>query len=200
MLQDCRRSFPQDPQAQASNLTPPPPLAQAQAQDPLGSFGPWRNYPENITSWTQHAVNAYSGAGEHAHGHRYHGHHHEHYLSHFGPPRGGHRGHHHEPGSGEERRHWGPGGPPRRGEWGSHRGRQGRGGHRGCPHPEFIHPAMGVVSSDAFTVTIELPGLTKEDVEITIHERILTVSDEFKPYTLSRIPNRTDGGRGGPVH
>ena len=44
-------------------------------------------------------------------------------------------------------------------------------------------------SSDAFTVTIELPGLTKEDAEISIHERTLTVSGEFKPETAAPKPS-----------
>ena len=131
-------------------------------------------------------MNAYSGAGEHADGHR----HHWHQLSHFDPPRGGHRGHHHESRSeGEGRQQRGPGGPPRRGEWGPHRGRWDRGGHRDYPHPEFIHPAMDIVSSDAFTVTIELPGLTKGDVDVSIHERTLTVSGEFKPETAGSSPS-----------
>jgi len=41
---------------------------------------------------------------------------------------------------------------------------------------------MDIVSSDdAYTVTIELPGLKKDDVEISVHERVLTVSGEFGP-------------------
>ena len=147
---------------------------------------PWHNCLKNIASWTQHAVNASSGAGEQAHSHGHHGHH----ISHYGPPRGGHRGHHDEFGSEDEgRRHRGPRGPrgpPRRG---SHRARWARGGHRGNTHLEFIHPAMDMVSSsDALTVTIELPGLTREDVEVSIYERALTVSGEFKPETAAPTP------------
>jgi len=43
---------------------------------------------------------------------------------------------------------------------------------------------MDIVSSDdAYTVTIELPGLKKDDIDISVHERVLTVSGEFKPHT-----------------
>ena len=48
---------------------------------------------------------------------------------------------------------------------------------------------MDIVSSDAFTVTIELPGLTKGDVDVSIHERTLTVSGEFKPETATPTPS-----------
>ena len=154
-------------------------------------FGRWRNCLKNIASWTQHTVNTYTGAGEYAHGHGHHGHH----LTRLGPPRGDHRGHHDEFGSeGEGRRHWGPGGPPHPGGWGSRRACGTRGGHHGYPHLEFIHPAMDMVSSsDALTVTIELPGLTKEDVEISIYERVLTVSGEFKPETADPTPSLHQG-------
>lgn len=48
---------------------------------------------------------------------------------------------------------------------------------------------MDIVSSDdAYTVTIELPGLKKDDVEIAVHERVLTVSGEFKPNTAVPAP------------
>jgi HSP20 family protein len=49
---------------------------------------------------------------------------------------------------------------------------------------------MDIVSSDdAYTVTIELPGLKKDDVEISVHERVLTVSGEFKPDTAAPAPS-----------
>ena len=53
---------------------------------------------------------------------------------------------------------------------------------------------MDIVSSDAFTVTIELAGLTKEDVHISIHERVLTVSGEFKPETAASTPSPNPEG------
>jgi len=48
---------------------------------------------------------------------------------------------------------------------------------------------MDIISSDdAYTVTIELPGLRKDDVEISVHGRVLTVSGEFKPGTGAPTP------------
>jgi len=48
---------------------------------------------------------------------------------------------------------------------------------------------MDIISSDdAYTVTIELPGLRKDDVEISVHGRVLTVSGEFKPDTDAPTP------------
>jgi len=53
---------------------------------------------------------------------------------------------------------------------------------------------MDIVSSDdAYTVTIELPGLKKDDVEISVHERVLTVSGEFKPDTSAPPPPTPEG-------
>ena len=40
-------------------------------------------------------------------------------------------------------------------------------------------PAMDIrESKDAYTVTAELPGLTKKDVEITVEDNVLTISGE----------------------
>ena len=53
---------------------------------------------------------------------------------------------------------------------------------------------MDIVSSDdAYTVTIELPGLKKDDVEISVHERVLTVSGEFGPDTSAPPPPDSKG-------
>jgi HSP20 family protein len=46
-----------------------------------------------------------------------------------------------------------------------------------------------VESDDAYTVTIELPGLKKDDVEISVQGRVLTVSGEFKPDTPDPAPS-----------
>ena len=49
---------------------------------------------------------------------------------------------------------------------------------------------MDIVSSDdAYTVTIELAGLKKDDVEISVQGRVLTVSGEFKPGTSAPTPS-----------
>ena len=49
---------------------------------------------------------------------------------------------------------------------------------------------MDIVSSDdAYTVTIELAGLKKDDVEISVQDRVLTVSGEFKPDTTAPAPS-----------
>jgi HSP20 family protein len=142
-------------------------------------------------------VNTSTGAIDHSPAPGHHHHHGHHHHPHFDPHRGGRRRHHHEASSdGEGPGHRGPGGPwgswghlRRGGGWGSHRGRGGRCGHRARPHPEFIHPAMDIVSSDdAYTVTVELPGLKKDDVEISVRERVLTVSGEFKPDTSAPAP------------
>jgi hypothetical protein len=54
----------QDQEPQANTLTHlclrlRRPHPAAPAQDPLGSFGPWRDYLEDIASWTQQAVNTH---------------------------------------------------------------------------------------------------------------------------------------------
>lgn len=49
---------------------------------------------------------------------------------------------------------------------------------------------MDIVSSDdAYTVTIELAGLKKDDVEISVEGCVLTVSGEFKPGTSAPTPS-----------
>ena len=59
---------------------------------------------------------------------------------------------------------------------------------------------MDIVSTDdAYTVTIELPGLTKEDVDISVHERVLTVSGEFKPETAAPAPAPSPDLEGYPI-
>lgn len=55
---------------------------------------------------------------------------------------------------------------------------------------------MDIISSDdAYTVTIELPGLKKDDVEISVHERALTVSGAFgcKPDISAPAPPDSEG-------
>jgi len=53
---------------------------------------------------------------------------------------------------------------------------------------------MDIVSSDdAYTVTIELPGLKKDDVEISVQERVLTVSGKFKPDISIPTPSDPEG-------
>jgi len=53
---------------------------------------------------------------------------------------------------------------------------------------------MDIASSDdAYTVTIELPGLKKDEVEISVQERVLTVSGKFKPDISVPAPSDPEG-------
>jgi HSP20 family protein len=69
------------------------------------------------------------------------------------------------------------------GGWRGRGGRGGRGGWRGGwhhGHGEFVHPRMDIFHSDnTYTVTIELPGLQKQNVDISATEGLLTISGEF---------------------
>ncbi len=79
----------------------------------------------------------------------------------------------------------------------------GRGGRRGRAWPGFphhhhgpIHPDMDIVcSEDSFTVTVELPGLQKKDVDISVKDNMLTISGEFitTPRQPEDAPEPYDG-------
>lgn len=51
----------------------------------------------------------------------------------------------------------------------------------------FVEQSRGVVvkdSGDAFSVFVELPGVAKEDVKVTLHDDVLTVAAERKQPEL----------------
>lgn len=51
----------------------------------------------------------------------------------------------------------------------------------------FVEPAQGVAvkdSGDAVNVIVELPGVAKEDVKVTLHDDMLTVAAERKQPEL----------------
>jgi HSP20 family molecular chaperone IbpA len=69
----------------------------------------------------------------------------------------------------------GGGGGRGRGGW-----RGGWGHHHHHHHGEFVHPRMDIIHSDnTYTVTIELPGLQKQNVDISATEGLLTIAGEF---------------------
>ncbi|CAG7853890.1 SubName: Full=Uncharacterized protein {ECO:0000313/EMBL:CCA67934.1} [Serendipita indica DSM 11827] len=86
---------------------------------------------------------------------------------------------------------------------GCSRGPFGRGGWSGRAWPGFphhphgpIHPDMDIVCSDeTFTVTVELPGLQKKDVDISVKDNVLTISGEFitTPQQPDDTPEPYDG-------
>ncbi|TGL61655.1 Hsp20/alpha crystallin family protein [Leptospira sarikeiensis] len=58
------------------------------------------------------------------------------------------------------------------------------------------YPALNVYSDqDQITVTAEVPGLSPEDLEITVAHNLLTISGEWKEYTQSK-PRRIERARG----
>ena len=80
------------------------------------------------------------------------------------------------------------GGGPWRGRWGhpffqhGHHHPQGPHGH--FPHHGPIRPKMNIQhTGNLFIVTLELPGLQKEDVDISVADGVLTVSGEFVDST-----------------
>ncbi len=51
------------------------------------------------------------------------------------------------------------------------------------------YPALEVVETkDATVVSAEIPGLSKEDVKISLHNGVLTISGKRKPATASEDP------------
>lgn len=57
----------------------------------------------------------------------------------------------------------------------------GRLGSLLAPEPRAFAPALNVVETEhAFTLTAELPGVSKEDVKITVEDGVLTLSGEKK--------------------
>jgi HSP20 family molecular chaperone IbpA len=84
-------------------------------------------------------------------------------------------------GGGHWRGRWGPPGPAH--------GHHHPPGH--FPHHQHgpIRPKMNIQhTGNVFTVTLELPGLQKEEVEISVSEGILTVSGEFVDNASPNVP------------
>lgn len=48
---------------------------------------------------------------------------------------------------------------------------------------DWVPPMDVQESSDNFTITVELPGMTSGDVDITVEDQVLTISGERKFYS-----------------
>ncbi|EID99932.1 Hsp20/alpha crystallin family protein [Leptospira licerasiae] len=59
-----------------------------------------------------------------------------------------------------------------------------------------VYPALNVYTDqDKISVTAEVPGLSPEDLDITVAHNLLTISGEWKEYTQDR-PRRIERARG----
>ena len=63
----------------------------------------------------------------------------------------------------------------------------GRTGPRGEDGERLLTPALDIIEDEhAFVVTAELPGLTKENVQIQLENGVLSISGEKKTITESK--------------